>query len=304
MTGSGTVLLLCTLSTLMILSRSADIILPASAGSSGPTVALIIVHGAEIGPSAYTPLATSIQEHSDLSLWVGIPKVDLNVPGSLAKAADRILGEMKNEGMSTSTVFYAGHSYGSLKVQEYCYEYSSNCTGTMLLAGFLLRNASGYSYSKGYPTPTLTIGGELDGLTRLTRLMESYYHQVQTQPVSLGYKFPVVVLQGATHMQWASGTPPPLVKKYDLRPEVSDDDAHSTMGDAIAGWMDFILDSSNTLAMDKVSQYIQQTSTMLAPLIEAFYRESYYYFEVRAIAIYKRHRIEGFHIVAEHFASN
>lgn len=101
---------------------------------------------------------------------------------------------------------------------EYCFEYSSNCTGQVLLAGNLARNASGDYYynrslfflllfsslssfsfienlssssfplhdtsSRGYPVPTLTVGGELDGLTRITRMMEGYYHQVLLAPSS------------------------------------------------------------------------------------------------------------------------
>lgn len=50
-----------------------------------------------------------------------------------------------------------------------------------------------------YRTPTLTIGGTKDGLMRLTRIAESYYHQVENiHPTQSGW-FPVKVLEGVSH---------------------------------------------------------------------------------------------------------
>ena len=39
--------------------------------------------------------------------------------------------------------------------------------------------------------------------------------------------YPVVVVRGMSHMQFASGTPPTLVKNEDLEPEITYDQAHT-----------------------------------------------------------------------------
>jgi hypothetical protein len=50
-----------------------------------------------------------------------------------------------------------------------------------------------------YPVPTLTLGGELDGLTRVTRIAESFY-QCEKQQIGI-QQFPVIVLPGVSHFQ-------------------------------------------------------------------------------------------------------
>ena len=42
--------------------------------------------------------------------------------------------------------------------------------------------------------------------------------------------YPVAVVRGMSHMQFASGTPPPVVKAQDLQPEITYDDAHNQVG--------------------------------------------------------------------------
>lgn len=77
-----------------------------------------------------------------------------------------------------------------------------------------------------YPVPTLTLGGTKDGLLRITRMAESYYHQIDNIEAAQKGKFPVFTLEGAAHMSFMSGVPPSLVMKKDLRPEINEADAH------------------------------------------------------------------------------
>lgn len=95
----------------------------------------------------------------------------------------------------------------------------------ILTGGFLQRK---YLTPFNYPIPTLTLGGELDGLARVTRIVESLYQQ-QRQGVSLT-QYPVVVLPGVSHFQFAGeGAVPFLVKARDLMPEVTQDAAWQTI---------------------------------------------------------------------------
>merc|ERR1719261_1933686 len=72
--------------------------------------------------------------------------------------------------------------------------------------------------------PVLTIGAELDGLCRITRIAEARYTQIDfdADPTTALRAMPVTVVQGASHAQFASGTMPSFVKSHDLRPEISD----------------------------------------------------------------------------------
>ena len=71
--------------------------------------------------------------------------------------------------MKADYFFYAGHSLGGAVLQNWAYNSYTNRTihGQILMGSFLTRVfKSDYIFS--YVVPTLTIGGELDGLARLT----------------------------------------------------------------------------------------------------------------------------------------
>lgn len=80
-----------------------------------------------------------------------------------------------------------------------------------------------------FPLPTLTVGGELDGLCRLTRITEALYSQVtfSENATAATRSMPVTVVEGMNHMQFASGEPPFLVKQRDLMPEIAEDEVCS-----------------------------------------------------------------------------
>ena len=117
--------------------------------------------------------------------------------------------------MNTSDIFFAGHSIGGMMLQDYLNDNKQAGIGQILLGSFLFRKYRNVTYS----VPTLTIGGELDGLCRVTRIMEAYYHRIlhASDHQSAIRSFPVVVVEGMTHMQFASGDPPSLVRARDLK---------------------------------------------------------------------------------------
>lgn len=70
-----------------------------------------------------------------------------------------------------------------------------------------------------YSVPTLTIGGELDGNCRISRIIEQYYIQMVKQREN-GHLFvdnetvrnmPVLIVEGMSHFQFADGHIPPNV---------------------------------------------------------------------------------------------
>lgn len=66
--------------------------------------------------------------------------------------------------------------------------------------------------------PTLSIGGTKDGLMRISRVAEAWYHGRDNVESAQDWMFPVIALEGVSHMQFSSGTPPSNVKKNDLKP--------------------------------------------------------------------------------------
>merc|ERR1719498_1717338 len=198
--------------------------------------ALILMPGAQISHTTYKPLGEAIQQQASTvagvpSIWVGILGYvgDVPQPVDICPRIDYLLSEMKSQGLDTKTckLFYGGHSLGSVFIQDHLKKYhgssgpmggSIEVLGQVLMGGFLQRKYLQPAFS--YPVSTLTIGGEVDGLARVTRLAESVYQQ---QPQKLANvtggadAFPVVVIEGVSHMQFASGDPPALVKARDLQ---------------------------------------------------------------------------------------
>ena len=88
--------------------------------------------------------------------------------------------------------------------------------GQILMGSVLLRDTRSVQTTDGstlynYSVPTLTVGGSKDGLMRLSRVAESYWHQVTNITCMQSHLFPVEVLEGVAHYQFAGGVPPSKV---------------------------------------------------------------------------------------------
>lgn len=79
-----------------------------------------------------------------------------------------------------------------------------------------------------YDVPTLTLGGTKDGLMRVTRLTEAYWHQIKNVESAQAGKFPIYAMEGTSHMSYLTGDAPRNVRKHDLQPDVDDATARAT----------------------------------------------------------------------------
>ena len=130
----------------------------------------------------------------------------------------------------------------------------------MLAGGFIARTS--YYPSFSYKVPTLTLGGSLDGLARVTRTVaESFYNTPDK------VNFPVAVVAGMNHYQWGSGAPSLLESQRDLRAEVSLEQAHAAAAELIA---DFMAQRLGTGGGAKVAAAVKRTATFIKPIIEAY----------------------------------
>ena len=275
------------LASLLVVTVSGKDPIVLKAIKEGTPVGLVIVQGAQIPADTYIPLAQQIMLRSPFALSVSIPTFALNTPEPLVLKGgiEKAEASLHAAGLpKEAPMFLAGHSLGGAMLQDYVAG-CTNCAGQILMGAGLLRKYRG----KKYPVNTLTIDGTLDGLYRVTRQAENYYHFNRgDSPSSNQYNFPVVVYEGVSHMQFASGPPPALVKKEDLKPEVSIEAAHNMTAGTIAnflnvqaaqltipGWV-FGDASDSKAALEKE---VQATGTLVAPIIASLEQEGFIHFK-------------------------
>lgn len=97
--------------------------------------------------------------------------------------------------------------------------------GTVLLRDNRTINKDGTT-AYDFNVPTLTIGGTRDGLMRVSRVAESYWHSVTNIESSQNGKFPVIVIPGAAHHSYMSAPWPSFVLDSDLSSPLSQTEAH------------------------------------------------------------------------------
>lgn len=284
-------LFLAALVVLGVVSLPARDIVLKPVSSAGVEVCVVMIQGADITPEQYIPLMKEIQSVSkdELSVWVGIPEFLSDMAFELDRGVNRVLDKMKSEGMTTDTVFMAGHSLGGAMVQLWTADNAANVTAQVLMGSFLT-HAWKEDYVFKYPVPTLTIGGELDGLARVTRIAEAFYTQMldPAAPVlfnpslstgnDLLNAFPVTVIEGVTHMQFASGTPPDLVYKMDLVPEKSYAVAHRAIADDFVNFMTMHMFPDNTDVQTRLQRRLVETHSFAAPILDSLHLEGYHNF--------------------------
>jgi len=253
---------------------------------SGPEVVLVLLPASNMKPVQYLPLAKAVQDFSlssPMALWVGLAAFDRDEARdskSMGEAIGSTLSVMVSMGLKQplGSLFLAAHSQEptAALLQDYLAgnsTLSQGIHGLILLGAFLKRSYR----SSPIPFPILTIGGELDGVCRITRVMEEYVHRVM-MPSGPANSSPVVVVGGMTHLQFASGEPSPLIKKYDLKPEINDSVATNATSHIVSSFV-----SGNFLQAEASWEYLNSvvadTGTLLGPLIEAYSMEGAYKFK-------------------------
>jgi len=104
--------------------------------------------------------------------------------------------------------FMAAHSLGGVMTQDWLDGAwlgpdPSMFKGQVLMSSALLRDKRSIQEDGttlfNITTPTLTLGGTKDGLMRITRIAESYWHQFTNITPEQENLFPVKVLEGVSH---------------------------------------------------------------------------------------------------------
>lgn len=146
----------------------------------------IFVQGAEIPSVNYVNFSTLLQDKFNGSLWVAILEFPLNMPDPLqiASLVNKALVDLKSSGFSyfpATPFFFGGHSLGGVVLLSYLVNnYSSfsskfHFSGTILEGSFVQKANLNKTRADSFP-PVLTLGAELDGLARLTRITQAFYY--------------------------------------------------------------------------------------------------------------------------------
>jgi len=260
--------------------------------ADGKRVAVVLSGRNDMPRTAYYNLAGALQATAaadDVSVWVVLSDL------SDITAALPVYVKQYN----ISIVYFAGHSMagGAVDVQNFI---ASNphpggvaVSGVVLLAGFLQRqfrpNIStcllewkvqptiSWQHPLGYlpdgvhtctgaapavfPIPLLTVGGDLDGVVRPTRLAESYYNQLSSLS-----SMPVVILPGVNHAALLGAPLPVAVAAKDLPAEVTSDVARNLTARLVVDWM-----LGRAVNSSSSSDYFK-------PLVDAFLLEGSWWF--------------------------
>jgi len=241
------------------------LLLPRS--KSYPEAGLMLIPGQDIDSNAYRPMLKAIQAEAHikgLSLYLGCMHlnwgaVPLRHPDDLQNHMHPLVSSMQARGMPARVpMFHAAHSSLSTTFLQDHMQHRNATAGLILLGGCLLRKHCYPTFS--YKTPTLTIGAELDGVEKIGRQAEQY--QIQ-HSLDQG-KFPMVVLPGQTHMQFASGNLPAHIME-ELPPAIHESDAHAAIAEVL---VDFIcLQLGLPQAGNCLERHQRSTQHLLLPLL-------------------------------------
>jgi predicted alpha/beta hydrolase family esterase len=136
----------------------------------------------------YISIAAALQsagKEAAQSIWVGLPEFifDAPEPVLIDNYVEKTIDQLIKAGFTGDNILLAAHSLGGVMAQKYAKENNDQIKGLMLMGSVLARddhslNADGTTHFD-FPVPTLTMGGTKDGLMRITRMAEAYYHQVE-----------------------------------------------------------------------------------------------------------------------------
>jgi hypothetical protein len=243
------------------------IVLPSLAANPGPQALLIILPGSQVAAADYQGLAEALQNASPLALNVGIAKFTDKKP-NVAEAKTRLLEILDRArkicgcALDEKRVLLAGHGPGGAVARDLVKPVGF--AGLVLLAS-TLPELAGSPDLTSYPTALLTLGGELDGRTWVTRIAEESRKQKLLAQAAAASK-PVVVVSQVNHAQFAAGKP----TSGDIPAEIPLDQAHQRIAEVVADFIQAQLAPSDAAqARSRLEKAVQSTRQLVAAYLEA-----------------------------------
>ncbi|KAK3767460.1 hypothetical protein RRG08_032135 [Elysia crispata] len=201
--------------------------------STGDEVGLIFIPEGDVRGDQYKATAQAIQESSGLRVWVALTGnyfFDLKTPCSVHDGLKKAVRELKTAGMTNESYVGVGHGWGG-NILESCVKDSA--LKALILMGSTLSRKTQLG---DFPIPVLTLAGELDGVTRITRVVEEFEKLTDnTASFFRGlYKTPIAFIEGMNHAQFGSGPMWSLDNRIrDLIPNITNEMAHRLIGENV-----------------------------------------------------------------------
>ena len=269
-------LLIATLITLLAFASS-TIVFPA-VNRQGPDVGAILFQGAQINASNYAQFVLELQQKF-ANLWVavadGFPsnEPESNMCGYIINQA---LKDLSSAGLviSNETPFvFIGHSLGGKVIQDYVFNEPLIPVKPigLILEGSFIERQNYNSFNRIRDLNILTIGGELDGIIRITRMAESiYFDKKDSHRLTL-------IVEGMNHYQFAGeGQPPKSIEENDFQPEIDNANARSQLTLLIAAFLRVTLKNESQSDQALLQMYLNSTQVLMQPLLDAFIVEGSY----------------------------
>lgn len=249
-------------------------------------MAMVWVQGADSKQEAYRKLAIEFQAEAcahGYKFWVGIPwfLFETPVPYIIDIELDKTIAALKTAGWKGEDVYMSSHSVGGVMSQNYTVKHPKFAKANIFMGSSLLRdkrendNSTGHTHFD-YPVPSLVLAGSKDGLFRISRNAESYFHQVENIDPAQAGMFPVVLLKGVSHGSFMDETMLPIfVAHSDLKPDVSQEVGYkmivSNMVSFIAG-----VEGDHEKAAKALGDFKNEASDFFQPFIDGMVLEGSY----------------------------
>jgi len=271
--------------------NGAPVVLEPSSPTGAP-LALVVIQGEGIPAERYRPVAAAIQRHlPERRLWVAIPRFlgDSPIPREMPPLVAQARRALRRHGLPADTpCLFLAHSVGGIALQKYLKVFPEQGIGQVLLGSFLGRWNLNRLDRHGrtlidFPRPTLTVAGSLDGLARLSRMaIASWLQGTNAAPQSRPERFPVVAIEGASHMQFASGEPVPFVAAFDLLPTAEEAAVHERVGALVAAFLPTCAEvaaagdaAEAVVVSPALAEAVAASASTFDPLVGALLAEGY-----------------------------
>lgn len=265
------------------------IIIPPTKNDTQFDAALVFIQGAYIPAKGYTQFSLKLQEKFDGRLWVALTEFFDNLPDPLVfeSKLNEAFSDLQKAGLkltSKTPVFFGGHSLGGYVLQSFMLKDKRYQTLPVLAAGLILEGSfvtrtNRENAAQFQDLPILTLGAELDGLCRITRMAESYYFNQNNDPKT-PYNQITVVIKQINHFQFSGeGNPPPFVVKNDIQPEISNENARDNITSIVNSFIQSSLKRASSQDNQIIKTFLQNTQELVNPLILALELEGFYHFQ-------------------------
>lgn len=257
---------------------------PVSTSSALPVKLLLFVPGGNVPNDHYRPTVAAIQTavKDKVALWGVIPSVtsdlciiECSAPllcsplhNTVESALDKAVAQGWNRTDDKTSVYLAGHSLGGVcantLMQAYAYPYAA-----LLVFGSYI-DKTGATDVTEYPTPVLTLNGELDGgMARpgKTSIWWRQYLELEKADASKAIvNKPVIILPSLNHSNFCPGFDVP----GDLMAEVTQMEATTTIGQFVGAYLaNHILPKPDLADVALLQKGVEWTRSFMAPYLTA-----------------------------------